>query len=70
MDEADLSQRAEELFLAEALARRAGSESLGPVIIAGVPCCRECEQPIPSARLAAVPGVGLCVECQRLLERS
>ena len=26
--------------------------------------CAECEDPIPEARRAAVPGVKLCVECQ------
>ncbi|MEL7132533.1 MAG: DksA/TraR family C4-type zinc finger protein [Pseudomonadota bacterium] len=25
--------------------------------------CAECEEPIPEARRAAVPGVKLCVEC-------
>jgi len=27
--------------------------------------CVECDEPIPEARRAAVPGVKLCVECQR-----
>ncbi|MCK0167596.1 DksA/TraR family C4-type zinc finger protein [Jannaschia sp. S6380] len=26
--------------------------------------CAECEEPIPEARRAAVPGVKLCVDCQ------
>ncbi len=26
--------------------------------------CAECEEPIPEARRAAIPGVKLCVECQ------
>ena len=26
--------------------------------------CAECEEPIPEARRAAVPGVALCVDCQ------
>lgn len=64
MDEADISQRAEELFLAEALSSRAAPEPLGPIVINGAACCRECEKPIPQARLAAIPGVGLCVDCQ------
>jgi len=70
MDEVDESQRAEGLFLAEALARRTAPEAVGPVILEGAACCRECGEPIPPARLAAVPGVGLCVECQRVFERS
>lgn len=64
MDEVDISQRAEALYLAEALAARDVSDSPGPVLIDGLACCRECEQPIPLARLAAVPGCGLCVTCQ------
>lgn len=27
--------------------------------------CAECEEPIPEARRAALPGVKLCIECQR-----
>lgn len=34
-----------------------------PCMVDGVPCCASCLEPIPAARLAAVPGVGLCVEC-------
>lgn len=64
MDEADFSQRAEALFLAEALSAIAASGSPGPVLKGGVVCCRECGQPIPPVRLAAVPGAGLCVDCQ------
>lgn len=30
--------------------------------------CEECEQPIPEARQAAVPGVRLCVQCQTKLD--
>ncbi len=27
--------------------------------------CAECEEPIPEARRAAVPGVKLCLDCQQ-----
>jgi phage/conjugal plasmid C-4 type zinc finger TraR family protein len=27
--------------------------------------CAECDEPIPEARRAAVPGVKLCIECQQ-----
>ncbi len=30
--------------------------------------CEECEQPIPEARQQAVPGVRLCVPCQREID--
>lgn len=31
--------------------------------------CDECGQPIPSARLHAIPGVATCVPCQQEVER-
>ncbi|SES13225.1 phage/conjugal plasmid C-4 type zinc finger protein, TraR family [Tranquillimonas rosea] len=27
--------------------------------------CAECEEPIPEARRAAIPGVKLCIECRQ-----
>lgn len=27
--------------------------------------CVDCEEPIPEARRIAVPGVGLCIDCQQ-----
>lgn len=27
--------------------------------------CAECEEPIPEARRAAIPGVKLCIDCQQ-----
>lgn len=27
--------------------------------------CAECDEPIPQARRAAIPGVKLCIDCQR-----
>lgn len=27
--------------------------------------CAECEEPIPEARRAAIPGVKLCIDCMR-----
>lgn len=35
----------------------------------GLTCCENCEEPIPSARRKAVPGVRLCVDCQTEFER-
>ena len=35
----------------------------GPYYVNGVAHCRECLEPIPEARLRALPGVGLCVRC-------
>ncbi len=32
--------------------------------------CVECEEPIPEARRAAVPGVKLCLDCQQERDRA
>lgn len=32
-------------------------------------CCAECDEPIPPARIKAVPGCQLCIDCQQDLER-
>ena len=51
-----------EASIAEALERlRARS---GPVGESATDCA-ECGEPIPEARRAALPGVKLCVDCQR-----
>ncbi|MCP4024530.1 MAG: DksA/TraR family C4-type zinc finger protein [Desulfobacteraceae bacterium] len=31
--------------------------------------CQECEEPIPKARQKAIPGVHLCINCQKNLEK-
>ena len=41
----------------------------GPEWIDGKPCCRECGEPNPEARLKASPGVGLCLACQEEWEK-
>lgn len=41
----------------------------GPEWIDGEPCCRECGEPIPPARIKAIPGVGLCLSCQEEREK-
>ncbi len=58
----DIFDQAQEL---ERLEREA---ALSREWIDGVACCRECGEPIPPARLAAVPGVGLCKACQEEME--
>ena len=47
----------------------AGTFQEGPEWIDGKPCCRECGDPIPEARLKAIPGVGLCLACQEEWEK-
>ena len=35
-----------------------------PLIIDGTACCRDCEEPIPKARLIVHPGAYRCTSCQ------
>lgn len=62
-DFADDAQAHEAQFLAQALARAHAAPGPAADIVDGVPCCAECGEPIPAARLKALPGVGLCVGC-------
>jgi len=68
-DIVDDAQAAESAFLAGAL-ERAGGGWAGPVPVKinGHTCCAECREPIAFARLAAIPGVGLCRNCAEELE--
>lgn len=65
----DDAQRHEEMFLAQALEKAHVRPGPAPEIIDGVVCCAECGEPIPPARLKALPGVGLCVGCAEELIR-
>lgn len=35
-----------------------------PIYIDGVACCIDCEEPIPAARLEALPHCCRCIDCQ------
>ena len=71
MDIFDQAQELERLDRESALVRaRASLDREGPEWINGVPCCRECGEPIPPKRLEAIPGVGLCKGCQEERESS
>lgn len=59
---ADAERRLREAEISAALHRRPGPGP-GPEWIDGKPCCRECGEDIPRARLDAIPGCGLCVAC-------
>lgn len=64
-DEIDMAQFHIERFLVDSIANMTRAiVGPAPVDIDAVLCCVECEGPIPLARLAAVPGVGLCVVCK------
>ncbi|HMM39071.1 MAG TPA: TraR/DksA C4-type zinc finger protein [Desulfovibrio sp.] len=70
-DEVDMAQQVHEREVAAAISlivhRR---EDEGPEYVDGVPCCRDCGDPIPARRLAALPGIGRCVACQELADRA
>ena len=69
-DYADDAQDGEATFLAKALAKAQAAPGPAPADIDGVPCCAECGDPIPAARLKALPGTGLCVSCAEELQSS
>ena len=70
MDIFDQAQELERLDRESALLRaKALLDREGPEWVDGVPCCRECGDPIPPKRLEAIPGVGLCLTCQEERER-
>lgn len=60
----DLSQEVEAKEREAAIsAARAKLSGPGPTWVDGQPRCRNCDDIIPQARLAALPGTGLCVFC-------
>lgn len=65
---AENQSRITKAAIVQALAPVAGAE-LEPVIINGVACCAECEQPIPPRRLQAIRS-GLCVHCADAAQRA
>ncbi|MFI3272234.1 MAG: TraR/DksA family transcriptional regulator [Pseudomonadota bacterium] len=65
MDIFDQAQALESFDRETALAQlRSMMNRQGPDIIEGVICCHECGEAIPESRLQALPGVGLCFDCQ------
>lgn len=70
MDIFDQATELERLDRESALQRaRFSMPQEGPEWIDGEPCCRECGDPIPPARMKAIPGVGMCLPCQEEWER-
>lgn len=67
-DDADKAQDHEAEFRAKSLAKAKQADGPAPVIIDGVICCAECGVEIPAQRVAARPGVGLCLACQQEVE--
>lgn len=64
-DPADMAADREFILRQEGLARVAAARLTGP----GRLHCEECDTPIPEARRKAVPGVRLCITCQKEKEQ-
>lgn len=72
MDIIDRAQAASQRFQEESLSMALSSRSLPaeiPLVEDGVRICRDCEEPIPDARLALVPNAVRCARCQERRER-
>jgi phage/conjugal plasmid C-4 type zinc finger TraR family protein len=71
LDEIDAAQARDEFFRATALSKALNRrpEDDDPLIIDGIRCCLDCEEPIPLARLKANPGAKRCTLCQSKKER-
>ncbi len=64
MDALDSMAEAEALLLENAIARTRPQPEPGP----GRGTCVACGDPIPPARLAALPSARTCIDCQREIE--
>ena len=64
MDFGDEGQAAETRYREAAIAAALPARTDSQVVENGRVVCAECGEPIPVARLAAVPGVVRCRECQ------
>jgi len=67
-DEMDLAQAFNEQWIDDCLVehrrRRGASQSIPADSV-----CIVCDEPIPAARLAAMPGCTRCIDCQTIFER-
>ena len=71
MDDADRAEVLNSVFLKEQIRKARGALEAGPAfqVEQGARFCLECGEKIPKARLRAMPGCQLCMECQQELER-
>lgn len=64
MDKADIAGEYIEWRMEQALKARQQQVSA----VASRAICKECDEPIPTARQKALPGVQFCVACQSAME--
>jgi len=67
----DSAQALDELYRESALiaAKMRHGSNEDPLIIDGVRCCLDCEEPIPAARLELKPDATRCVPCLERKEK-
>lgn len=61
VDLVDMANEVAQLRLSDTLERRRQAASVSAV---SAEFCEDCDEPIPEARRAAVPGVQTCIDCQ------
>jgi phage/conjugal plasmid C-4 type zinc finger TraR family protein len=66
MDQADIAQESEALYLARCLGAQARAAALAEP---GSGICTDCGEPIPAARRRALPSARRCLDCQSFIER-
>lgn len=59
-----------EISTAEAVARARQRAGQGQAVRESATTCIDCDEPIPQARRQALPGVQLCLDCQRDHDRA
>ena len=59
-----------EISTAEAVARARLRAGQGKAVRESAEVCIDCNEPIPQARRQALPGVQLCLDCQRDRDRA
>lgn len=64
MDDMDRAQERAAIYTDETLARHQSSRSSQCLVPPKKRDCDDCDQPIPSARLVAVPDATRCIFCQ------
>lgn len=64
MDICDNADRIIQQHLEAAIDAAYNDTSVSPIYRDGVALCIDCEEPIPPARLKALPGCCRCVDCQ------
>lgn len=63
-----LEQLERQCSIERQLDRAAIEDAIEPIYIDGVPCCRDCHDPLDEDRLRARPNAARCVPCKMIWE--